>query len=421
MVFFLFASCEDKMITKRTYTAYTPVYMSYADLRASVNVSQQPNDAILKVPGKIYFYNNYIFVNEQQKGIHVYDNSNPANPVHHAFINIPGNVDMAIKDNLLYADSYVDLVSIDISDFNNLREVSRVENVFPYIMPEIDYLYPIAQLDENKGVVIDWKVETVTDTVNYNLDNFVFFEKMDYSANEGGWISAPAEASGGGVGGSMARFIIYQNYFYVLKNYELEIFDISSNQTFTSVEKITTRAIAETVFISGDKLFVGTQTGMQVYNIFDAAKPTYLSGFEHARSCDPVVVKGNTAYVTLRGGTACGGFENQLDVIDITDIKNPILLKTYPMTSPHGLGIGVNNTLFICDGDQGLKVYDATDPLTISSNLLAHFEEINMYDVIPLNHLLVAIGADGLYQYDFSDLQNIKLLSKIAVEQGNVE
>ena len=84
------------------------------------------------------------------------------------------------------------------------------------------------------------------------------------------------------------------------------------------------------------------------------------------------------------------------------------------MTNPHGLGID-EKTLFICDGDAGLKAYDASDVNAIDRNQLAHYEDINAVDVIPFNDVLMMIGADGIFQYDYSDPRNIKLLSKIAI------
>lgn len=84
------------------------------------------------------------------------------------------------------------------------------------------------------------------------------------------------------------------------------------------------------------------------------------------------------------------------------------------MYNPHGLGID-NSVLFICDGDAGLKVYDATDLENIDKNLLAHFPGIKAYDVIPLGGVLMMIGADGLYQYDYTDQDSMVLLSSIPV------
>jgi len=105
MGFFLFNSCEDS--TYRIYTGNSPVYMSYDNLRKAVKVEQ---NAELENPGKIYFKDNYIFIVEELKGIHVYDNSNPASPVRKAFVNLPGVVDISISGYIMYADSFVDLV-----------------------------------------------------------------------------------------------------------------------------------------------------------------------------------------------------------------------------------------------------------------------------------------------------------------------
>jgi prepilin-type processing-associated H-X9-DG protein len=37
---------------------------------------------------------------------------------------------MAVKGNILYADSHVDLVAFDISNPASIHEVGRVENIF---------------------------------------------------------------------------------------------------------------------------------------------------------------------------------------------------------------------------------------------------------------------------------------------------
>src|SRR4051812_35673270 len=88
---FMMSSCKkDKCDQTVTYKKYSPVYMSYADLRSSVK--SEPAQA-LKKPGKIYLKGNYIFVSEVDKGIHVIDNTNPSSPQNIAFIKVPGNMD----------------------------------------------------------------------------------------------------------------------------------------------------------------------------------------------------------------------------------------------------------------------------------------------------------------------------------------
>jgi hypothetical protein len=82
------------------------------------------------------------------------------------------------------------------------------------------------------------------------------------------------------------------------------------------------------------------------------------------------------------------------------------------MTNPKGVGID-GSTLFVCDGEAGLKVYDFSDPVNLQ--LLMHYPGIDTYDVIPLNGLLIVVGPDNLYQFDYSDLNDIQLISKIAI------
>ena len=51
----------------------------------------------VKNPGKIVILGRYIFLNEVDKGIHVIDNSNASSPKNVAFIDMPGNMDLAEK------------------------------------------------------------------------------------------------------------------------------------------------------------------------------------------------------------------------------------------------------------------------------------------------------------------------------------
>jgi len=164
----------------------------------------------------------------------------------------------------------------------------------------------------------------------------------------------------------------------------------------------------------GKKMFVGTTTGMLIYDITDAKKPTQISHYDHITACDPVVADGNYAYVTLRTGNRCTNAQNLLEVIDISSITNPYLVKSYPMYNPHGLGID-GDLLFICDGTAGLKIYDRSDPLDIINKKLAHYPDFFTYDVIPKDGVLMLVGKDGIYQYNYSNPANIVQISHIPI------
>jgi hypothetical protein len=393
---------------EHTYEALAPVYMSYEDFRQPLKVSSAKS---IKQSGKIYFKDKYIFINEVNEGIHIIDNTYPASPEKIAFYEILGNVDMAIRGNILFADSYIDLVAIDISNITQPQEVGRMKNAFPHVLPiptEANLPYDYQQMDQSKGVVVGWKKTTVTSQYYGRPGWFWRGEIMFDMANS-------ADKGSSGVGGSMARFMLNNQYLHsVAQPYVLKTIDVSTPDNMVATDSISTWREMETLFKYNNNLFIGTTTGMIIYSLEDPAHPEFVSEINHINSCDPVVVENDIAYVTLRSGNFCMNITNQLDVIDISDIKNPKLLKSYPMFNPHGLGID-NGTLFICDGADGLKVYNAANPLAIQSNRIAHFPGIDTYDVIPLGNILLMIGQDGLFQYDYSDPTKIVLISHIKV------
>jgi hypothetical protein len=409
----LFSSCEDS--SYREYKGYAPVYMSYTDLRAAVNVQQNVN---LENPGKIYYKDNYIFIVEELKGIHVYDNTDPSSPVRKTFVNLPGVVDISISGYILYADSFVDLVMIDVQNIDNIREVARIKDILPYtVTSPVNDDYPMALVDEEKGVVIDWEVKTIREKIYTEPYPWPVYYKggiMFLDAANASGASSGVSGSGTGFGGSMARFGIKDKVLYIVDQNTLKVFDISNKTSPIKMGDFYPGWNIETMFLSGDNMFLGTTTGMIVYDISNPLVPASRAFFNHARSCDPVIVDDTLAYITLRTGTTCGGTVNCLDIVNIKKITSPYLLATFGMTNPHGLGKS-GDLLFICDGSAGLKIYDASDPKTLGNKLIYSYPTINAYDVIPIGSVLVMIGEDGLYQYSYSNIQNITLLSKIEV------
>jgi hypothetical protein len=172
----------------------------------------------------------------------------------------------------------------------------------------------------------------------------------------------------------------------------------------------------ETIFSYKTNLFFGTSTGLLIYSVADPLKPVYQSSISHAYACDPVVVDNDLAYVTIHSGSACdySAKENALIIVDVKDVKKPVQLVTYNLTNPKGLGIDAGK-LFLCD--DGLKIYKITQPQTLMANQLVHYTGMDGYDVIPSGNILMMIANDGLYQYDYSDINNIKQISKLAISK----
>jgi len=408
----MFSGCvKDECTQTRTFTVMEPVYMDYETFRNTV-ASETPRE--IENAGKIYLYKNYFFLNELRKGVHIFDISDPGNPTNVGFINIMGNVDIAIKDDILIADSFMDLVSIDISDPLNVKEVGRVNEIYKYN-------WASGIVTDGSRVVVDWVGREETMEVDCDVEWFggspVIFNNgfEDDFVLDSAESTPPGEATGspGGSGqaGSFARFSIVKNSLYVIDNYNMYVYDISFPESPLQVgEPIYINWNIETLYPYQDHLFIGSQSGMFVYDITNSNNPTYVSDIQHFQACDPVVVEGNYAYVTLRDGSECNGFENQLDVIDISTITDLKLLKSYEMHNPHGLGVD-DGTLFICDGTDGLKIYNSSDPLDLK--LIKQYNDINAIDVIPANDILFTVTTEGFNIYDYSSVSDIKLLSNI--------
>jgi hypothetical protein len=389
----------DKVESTTYYKATLPVFEKMSVVRKQMTsvVAPQP----LEQTGKIYIFKDYLFINEPMKGIHIFNNSNPANPTALSFLNIPGNVDMAVKDNVLYADSYVDLLTFDLSNPEQPTLLHRVEEAFKNVY---QYDYETKSLS---NVIVRY-VDTIINREDVHKYNPYVTKEYAYSDNFN---------TGGsyGQGGSMARFTLANEHLYAVDHSSLNLFDVSDKAKPAFSKNIKLGWGIETIFPYKNNLFIGTNSGMYIYNIDDAAQPKELSRYEHVRACDPVVVNDDYAFVTLRTGAFCAGVVNVLEVVDIKDLTKPKLLKTFQMQNPHGLGLA-GGVLYICEGQYGFKSFDAKDVTKVGDMPLEHLKQLNSTDVIPGPKSLIVIGENGVCQYDYSDKAKLKLLSCISVK-----
>lgn len=404
-------SCvKDSFKSTRYITLYTPVTKTLAEVRSEAKLSLPIS---LKNPSKIYVKGNYLLISETWKGIHVIDNTNPSGPKNVGFIKVPGNVDMATKNNALYADMNRELWTIDITDPTNPSVKNIIENVFPW--------YPGAQptpLDAK--IVVDYTVkdtliETSGDVVKEEAQ-FMFFDAIGNAVFSNSAMG-PAGPAGAvyGTGGSMARFAALKERLFTVDGSGMSVFNITTDMKPEFVKRKQIGWLIETIYPFKETLYIGSLNGMYIYDLVNPDDPAQLSSVTHVRSCDPVVANDTHAFVTLRNGTRCWDGVNELQIYSTTSLTNPTLLKKYPMTSPHGLGLS-GNLLFICDGTDGLKVFDITDVNNLK--LVKHITGINTFDVIPLNGVAIVSCESGIYQYDYKDPNNIRLLSTINVSKN---
>jgi len=241
-----FSGCNEPVTNTVTYLVNEPLFMSTETFRKSVVVSPEPQS--INNNGKMCFYEEYIFITETGKGIHIVNNSNPSQPQNVGFIELLGNADLVIRNGKLYADALIDLVWFDISDPTNPKLEGRLENVFSkYLpLPMTGNDYPIDydlcySTDAYKSVIVGWKVRKRTETVTQERDRWWRGGSSLYKESP---ISNVVSNTGSvGINSSMSRFSLYKDYLYSVINNNVSIIDLSGNKP---------KKVAEDVYISGN-------------------------------------------------------------------------------------------------------------------------------------------------------------------------
>lgn len=214
-----------------------------------------------------------------------------------------------------------------------------------------------------------------------------------------------------GKGGSLARFTIAGNYLYTVDQSSLHTISLADADHPIRVSDKSLGIYTETIFPYQNSLLLGTETGMFVFDLSDPANPQQSVYFQHIRSCDPVVAQDGFAYITLNtSNQRCFNGMNELQILDISNLNAPVLIKTINMTKPLGLDID-NDTLYVCD--DGLKVINVADkqnPVQIN-----YFSDIQAQDVIHQQDRLIVIGSNGLYQFR-QTIGGLQKISTISIE-----
>lgn len=406
--FFLFHSCEkDFTKVEVTYTKATAIYGDLEDLRSQQLVSEARD---IVNPGKIFVGENMILVGEEGEGIHWIDNTDPANPSHKLFINIPLNREFYVKGNTLYAESHYDMLKLDISSAEQVAIVSRVENAFS------------EDIVNDKGeTLIGFHFEEVTEKVDENSEinqsiwgnhNVIYFDYINRLIPAS---AVPASFSGNSSQniGTVNRIAYADEHVYVLGHSTVYSFADNGNLDFLGSNLVGSQM--ETIYPHDDHLFIGTRNSMMIMSAQNPAQLTHAGTFWHATSCDPVFPVGDVAYVTLRTGdfSNCPGDVNALVVLDIQRMDNPFELQEIEMESPFGMTKS-GERLYVGEGANGLKVFDASNPRALE---LEFWEEnIEAYDIIPhpnRSDMLLIASPNGLGQYEIEGGSTLGLISRL--------
>jgi len=411
---------EETCNETRTVIGFEPVTTTAGEWRANSSFFCGVGQPVCTASG-FYVYEDYLFMVEENKGLHIYDNGNPSDPVPITFMEAPGGQGLAVRNGILYMNQYTDLVAFDLSDPTRPELVGRTEDVFePYSV--------FAQVLPNDEFVVDWVETGEQRNLTCNSPNFgnrsFWQDDILFANSSADFATANVNNSSGGgqpetvgQGGSLARFTISNRTLYAVDDQRLKVFDLTDAENPRYADQVNLGWGIETIFPSGDNLYIGSTTGMHIYNVSTPTAPEHLSTFQHVLSCDPVVVAGDLAYVTLWGGRDCGSTGDQLEIIDVSDPRNPESLQITPMSSSHGLGVA-EGKLFLCAQWEGLKVFDL-DHNGLLGEQLSVTTGINARDVIVLpedNELIVlGYGQDGIQQFNYTDGGQVTANGKIEV------
>lgn len=408
----IFFSCtDDTGSVEVSYKKATAIYGDLDDVRR-IPVNHTAEDIIN--PGKVFVGDDFILIGEEEKGIHVIDNSNPNNPVFINFLNIPGNREFFVSGDLLFAESYYDLVKIDIRDIRNAQLVSRAENIFT-----------TPSLNAAGEELLGFSFENVTEKIDINSDlrrelNSTNVAYFDYLNNIIPVSAVPTSFAGNSnaTSGTVNRISYHKEHVYIINSNELKVIKDASNglEKLESTNSVIRGWGLETVFPYEDALFIGSRSAMDILDITNPGQPEFLYNFSHATSCDPVLAKDKVAYITLRTGdfAPCPGNTNSLVVLDINNLSQPTQTEDIVMTSPYGMTL-IGDDLYVAEGENGFKIFDAAD--RAHPVLTDHVMNIEAYDIIehPSNtNLLLIAGPNGIEQYSGKQDNSLVLESNIS-------
>lgn len=400
-------SCSKNCSVEYTYLGMKPYVVTFSEIkRVTVDAPQSFENY-----GSTTVYGDYIYVTEPGKGIHVFDNQNPAAPVQTSFIKIPGNEQSIIKDGKMYANGYVDLFVLDVSTPSTPRVLNMVNNFFPgtyeltndgIVLYELEKMTQKCDCGETPNLISESKdglkyvrIDQQSDLIQ-SSDGNIRFEK-----------GSNTQKITQSLMGSTAKYAIVDNGLFIVDKNGLKSFSLSNSLNPTKVSQLDFTG-GETVFGMKNRVLVGTNSAVRFYKINSDQSLTYSSMLDHVTSCDPVVANDKYAYATFKTSTTCGGWRSALMVADISNFPREISNLT--MTAPGGLGI-VGNKLLVTSAKSNVHIFDIQNPEQPVGKVT--FQQSDASDIIPLSSdRFLVFGKSSVTQYELIG-NEAKLISKL--------
>lgn len=223
-----------------------------------------------------------------------------------------------------------------------------------------------------------------------------------------------------GQAGSITRFAVHNGFMYALNPNQVRTFSLENPDKPQLVHTLTTDYGLETIIIYDNTIFLGSRTALYILDIANPAAPSILSQTQRGDflfgGCDPVVVKDNFAYSTVKIiENVCGRFASQsaLMVYDVSNRNAPVNVGVHFMSLPNGLGYK-DNYLFVCDeGTDRLEVFDISDPMNVQPTFFS-VAITDPVDLIVKGDKMIVSSKTEFRFFDISNIADIRPLGRIS-------
>lgn len=216
---------------------------------------------------------------------------------------------------------------------------------------------------------------------------------------------------GTGKGGSLTRFTIINNQLFVLDESSVRLYNIADDGSFNLHQELNVGSNLETISYNGEYIFIGSSSAVHFLELGPGDQINFLSSYRHITACDPVVGIEGIAYSTLRSSGCRFNNEEVLDVIDYSDVFNPILIRSYSTFSPLGLAVN-NDFLFVCENN-GMTVYDRSNPRQLEKLDFMNIPNDVPIDLIVNGSQIIIRSEQGMYNASVNESGELAYLGSL--------
>lgn len=212
--------------------------------------------------------------------------------------------------------------------------------------------------------------------------------------------------------GIQHKTLVSGGYLYVLGNRAIVIFNIVDENNPIEISRVNdsgSSRIISSFFVSGNWLFVGTETGiMRIVDISDKENPRIISScYTSGKEINAIVTDGNYSYLAHDTGLA---------IINISQKDRPVLVAEKKTGGEGSDAIIENDVLFLTDSTDGLIIFDVSnrsDPtiLEIFHPISGEYRDLARYK----NTLYCQVERECILVFDVSDPRNPEETRRISV------